>query len=32
MIGMFNPVWDDNRGSDAAFLEAVASGRTDFGT
>ena len=24
MIGMFNPVWDDNSGSDAAFLEAVA--------
>ena len=21
MIGMFNPVWDDNSGSDAAFLE-----------
>lgn len=33
MIGMFNPVWDDdNSGSDAAFLEAVAVGRTDFGT
>lgn len=23
LIGMFNPVWDDNRGSDAAFFEAV---------
>ena len=32
LIGMFNPVWDDNRRSDAAFLEAVADGRPDFGT
>ena len=23
LIGMFNPVWDDNRRSDAAFFEAV---------
>ena len=30
LIGMFNPVWDDNRGSDAAFFEAVTIAGTGF--